>query len=285
MNYIENIQDASSHIVEKLKKIKHVALDMDGTIYNGKTIFPYTVDFLQKLRKLGISYSFLTNNPSQSTTDYLKKLKSLGIEATAEEIYTSAQATMDYLKHFHPEWKRLFILGTPSMIKEFEKNDFISTLDSSEDVPDALIVAFDKSLTYSRLCRAAWWAKEGVPYLATNPDWVCPTDQPVVLVDCGSIYACIAAATGRKPDKVLGKPRPEMLDGILSAKGLQPEQIAMVGDRIYTDMKMAQHAKALGILVLSGEAELEDAEKATPAIDMVLPSIKELGNLFNYIYE
>ncbi|MFT3995453.1 MAG: HAD-IIA family hydrolase [Dysgonomonas sp.] len=282
MNYITDIQNTPLPILDKVKKIKHVALDMDGTIYNGKTLFPYTIDFLKKLKSLGITYSFLTNNPSRSISDYLKKLEGLGIEATEEEMYTSAQATIDYLKYHHPEWKRLFLLGTPSMIEQFEKNGFISTADSPDDEPDALIVAFDMSLTYSRLCRAAWWAKQQKPYYATNPDWVCPTDQPVVLVDCASIYTCIEAATGRKPDKVLGKPQPEMLDGILESKNLKPDQVAMVGDRIYTDMMMAYNAKAFGVLVLSGEATLEDAEKADPELDIILPSIDELGQLIEY---
>ena len=279
MNYITETKDASSKLLDRISKIKHVALDMDGTIYNGKTLFPYTIGFLNKLRSLDISYSFLTNNPSRNISDYLKKLEGLGIEATEQEMYTSAQATIDYLKVHHPEYKRLFLLGTPSMIEQFEKSGFISTADSPDDVPDALIVAFDMSLTYSRLCRAAWWAKQGKPYYATNPDWVCPTDQEVVLVDCASIYTCIEAATGRKPDKILGKPQPEMLDGILESKNLKPEEVAMVGDRIYTDMMMAYNAKAFGVLVLSGEATLEDAKKSEIELDLIVPSIDELGKL------
>lgn len=283
MNYITDITRVPPDLVERLKRISHVALDMDGTIYNGKTLFPYTVDFLKNLKAMGMGYTFLTNNPSRSTSAYLKKLKALGIDATGEEIYTSSQATIDYLKRYHPEWKRLFLLGTPSMIAQFEENGFTSTADSPDDEPDALVVAFDMSLTYSRLCRAAWWAKQRKPYFATNPDWVCPTDQPVVLVDCASIYTCIEAATGRKPDKVLGKPRPEMLHGILDTRRLNPDQVAMVGDRIYTDMMMAHNAHAFGVLVLSGEATLQDAENADPKPDLVVPSIDELGKLIAYI--
>lgn len=279
MNYLTDITHPPPAILERISKIRHVALDMDGTIYNGKTLFPYTVGFLEKLKRLGVSYSFLTNNPSKSTSQYLGKLASLGIEATGEEIYTSARATIDYIRFHHPDWKRLFILGTPGMIEEFEAAGFVSTADDDGDEPDALVVAFDMTLTYARLCRAAWWAKQSKPYLATNPDWVCPTDQPVVLVDCGSICSCIQAATGRAPDKILGKPQPEMLDGIFESRNLKPDQVAMVGDRIYTDMMMAHRAEALGVLVLSGEATLEDARNADPAPDLILPSIEELGGL------
>lgn len=281
-NYITDTGKISPELLERIKKIKHVALDMDGTIYNGSTLFPYTISFLNQLKSLGVSYSFLTNNPSKSIDDYLKRLEGMGIEATEEEMYTSALATIDYLKNYHSNVKKLFMLGTPSMVSQFEKAGFISAEDSADDEPDGLLVAFDMTLTYNRLCRAAWWAKQGKLYVATNPDWVCPTDQPVVLVDCASICACIEAATGRKPDMVLGKPQPEMLDGILKSKGLQPEEVAMVGDRIYTDMMMAHNANAFGVLVLTGEATLDDAKKANPELDIVLPSIKELGDLIEY---
>lgn len=281
-NHITDNSQISPELLNKIKKIKHVALDMDGTIYNGTTLFSFTISFLNKLKELGISYSFLTNNPSKSIEDYLKKLENLGISATEEEMYSSAVATIDYLKNNYPEAKRLFILGTPSMIKQFEKAGYISTEDSAEDIPDALVVAFDMTLTYERLCRAAWWAKQNILYVATNPDRVCPTDQPVVLVDCASIYSCIETATGRKPDIVLGKPQKEMLDGILTSKKLKPEEVAMVGDRIYTDMMMAHNAGAFGVLVLTGEATLDDAKKADPELDIILPSIETLGNLIEY---
>ncbi|MDR0430403.1 MAG: HAD-IIA family hydrolase [Tannerellaceae bacterium] len=285
MNYYKEIHDVSAVSLDKISKLKHIALDMDGTIYNGKTLFPFTIPFLNQLRSMGITYSFLTNNPSKSTADYLIKLNGLGINATEEEIYTSAQATIDYLKYNHPNYKRLFLLGTPSMIEQFGQAGYISTQDSPDDEPDALIVAFDRSLNYQRLCRAAWWAKQGKPYFSTNPDWVCPTDQPVVLVDCGSICACIEASTGRKPDYTVGKPQAAMLDGIIKSRNLKPEQIGMVGDRIYTDMMMTRNAHAYGILVLTGEATLADVEKADFEVDLILPSIEVLGNLIDYSHQ
>jgi len=277
--FIENTKNLSPTILEKLRKIKHVALDMDGTIYNGSTLFHYTIEFLNKLSSLGIGYSFLTNNPSKSIEDYLEKLIQMGIPVTEEQMYTSAQATIDYLKNNHPEVKKLFLLGTPSMINQFEQNGFISTEDSAEDEPDALVVAFDMTLNYSRLCRASWWAEQGKLYLATNPDKVCPTDQPTVLIDCAAIYSAIETATDRKPDIILGKPQKEMLSGILSSKNLKPDEVAMVGDRIYTDMMMAHNSGAFGVLVLSGEATLRDVENSNIELDVVLPSIETLGEL------
>ena len=264
---------------QRLAGIRHVALDMDGTIYMGNALFPFTIPFLRRLREMGITYSFLTNNPSKSLDDYLLKLHKMGIEATEEEMYTTTVATIDYLKAHYPSARRLFLLGTPSMISQFEKAGYISTADSADDVPDVVIAAFDMSLVYSRLCRAAWWIAQGLPYIATNPDRVCPTNERTVLVDCGSICRCLEHATGRRPDITLGKPDPNMLIGIEQQKQLQPEQIAMVGDRIYTDIEMARNAHAFGVLVLSGETTLEVAQAAPHQPDLIVENIGELASL------
>ena len=270
---------SDEELFARLRGIRHVALDMDGTIYMGMSLFDYTKPFLARLKQMGITYSFLTNNPSTSIADYLKKLAGMGIEATADEMYTTALATIDYLKTHLPAAKRLFILGTPSMTSEFVKAGFEVAEDSADDRPDAVVVAFDKTLTYDRLCRAAWWIQQGLPYIATNPDRVCPTDQPTVLVDCGSICKCLEHATSRQPDITLGKPDPNMLSGIMQRYGLRADEIAMVGDRIYTDVQMAFNAGAFGVLVLSGETTLDIVAEAPRKPDLTADSIAVLGDL------
>ena len=286
-NHNKNI---TPELRERLSKIRHLALDMDGTIYLGSTLFPYTLKFLSDMKEAGIDYSFLTNNPSRSVADYLKKLEGLGIQADEENMYTTSLAAIDYIKTHYPEAKRIFFLGTPSMISQFEKAGFEACADDPDDVPDALVVAFDMDLNYPKLCRAAWWASQGIPYIATNPDRVCPTDQKVVLVDCGSMCKCIEHATGRQPDITLGKPDPNMLYGIMERLDLKPEEVAMVGDRIYTDTATAHNAGAFGVLVLSGETTLEVVDKVAedarnnPAPeffppDLVCRDVKELGDL------
>ncbi len=275
---------------EKLSRIRHLALDMDGTIYLGSRIFPFTIPFLEKMKAAGIGISFLTNNPTRSVQDYLDKLAKMGIEATEDGMYTTSLAAIDYIKEHHPQARRLFLLGTPSMAEQFRKAGYEECADDPGDVPDVLVVAFDTTLTYSRLCRAAYWASHGIPYVATNPDRVCPTDKPTVLVDCGSLQKCIEHATGRKPDIVLGKPDPTMLQGIMHRHGLKPEEIAMVGDRIYTDTAMAHNAGAVGVLVLSGETTMETVKKVQADAatnpepefyppDLVVNNIAELGEL------
>ncbi len=262
---------------ERLRAIRHVALDMDGTIYKGGTLFETTAPFLQLLRQLGIGYTFLTNNPSKSGTDYLEHLHRLGIEATPEQLYTSTHATIEFLKENRPDIQRLFVLGTPGLCCELAAAGFELLPDDPAAAPDAVLVGFDTTLTYPRLCRAAWWIKQGKPYFATNPDRVCPTDLPTVLVDCGSITAALEKATDCAPAAVLGKPDPAMLRGILHRHSLQPRQLAMVGDRLYTDMAMARATGALGVLVLTGETTASEAAAIRPPPDLVVGSLAEFG--------
>ena len=261
----------------RLKNIRHVALDMDGTIYSGGTLFASTQPFLALLGKLGIGYTFLTNNSSKSSKDYLARLGKMGIAASPDQLHTSTQATIEYLREKMPAVQRLFVLGTVSMRQEMEGAGFALTADSAADVPDAVVVGFDTELTYARLCRTAYWIGQGKPFIATHPDRICPTDQPTVLVDCGAVCAALEQAVERGPDVVLGKPDPCMLRGILHRHALAPEQLAMVGDRLYTDTAMARKAGALGVLVLTGEATAEQAAEHSPPPDLVVSGLAELG--------
>ncbi len=260
-----------------LSQVRHVALDMDGTIYKGGTLFDFTKPFLSLLDEIGIGYTFLTNNPSKSAKDYLAHLQNFGIEAEESQLYTSTQCTIEFLHATFPTANRLFTLGTPSMCQEMAGAGFILTEDSHADEPEVVVVGYDSTLTYSRLCRAAYWIKKGKPYIATNPDRICPTDQPTVLVDCGSICACLNAATGSAPLAVLGKPDPRMLKGILARHSLKTNELAIVGDRIYTDMAMAKQAGTLGVLVLTGEATSAEAAEFEVSPNLVFPSLKEFG--------
>lgn len=266
-------------LMDKCRKIKHVALDMDGTIYLGAKLFPFTLKFLKDLEDMGIKYSFLTNNPTKSVDDYLAKIEKYGIHAERDEMYTSSVATIDYLHEKFPNAKNLFVVGTPSMDEEFKKAGYNLLPDDPEQIPDVLIVAFDTTLTYPKLCHASWLAAQGIPYIATNPDRVCPTDLKTLLVDCGSLCKCIEHATGRQPDAVIGKPNPDMLSGICFREGLKPEEVAMCGDRIYTDVATARNAGSLGVLVLSGETTLETALNSDPQPEITAENIAEFCEL------
>ena len=273
----EKAEATSPPLPERLRRIQHVALDMDGTIYCGDTVFASTNPFLKLLAELNIGFTLLTNNSSKSTIDYVTHLHRLGILVTADQLCTSTQLTIEYLRKEMPSVRRLFLLGTPSMSREITAAGFALAEDSAKDEPDVVLVGFDTGLTFSRLCRAAYWIKRGKPFIASHVDRVCPTDQPTVLVDCGSVCAALTEATGRKPNAVLGKPDPRMLREVLLRHELRPENLAMVGDRLYTDIVMAGRAGVLSVLVLTGEATPEDAARQSPAIDLVVRDIAQFG--------
>jgi len=255
-----------------LGAIRHVVLDLDGTLYRGNRLFDVSIPFLAGLRAKGIGYTFLTNNTSRSKLDYVDKLKKLGIDTNEEQIYTPADSTITYLREVLPSVKRLGVLGTPSLCRQFEEAGFEVGWEGCE----AVIVGFDTTLDYERLCSAAYGISQGLPFIATHPDLVCPTDEPTVMVDCGAICACLSAATNRTP-VVLGKPDPGILVNLAARHGVALTEVAMVGDRLYTDIAMAQRAGAVSVLVLSGEATAADGAAMTPPPDFVFQDVGELG--------
>jgi NagD protein len=121
------------------------------------------------------------------------------------------------------------------------------------------VVGFDPALNYNRLCRTAFLISRGLPYIATHPDRVCPTDQPTVLPDCAAICALLETATGRKPDAIPGKPHPAMLQEVMTRHILAADETALVGDRLYTDIRMARDGGVLAVLTLTGEADTAEA--------------------------
>jgi HAD superfamily hydrolase (TIGR01450 family) len=242
--------------MQNLSSIRHIALDMDGTIYLGKQVFPQTLPFLARLPQLGVTYSFLTNNCSRSRADYVQHLQSFGISATEDSIQTSAQATTHYIATHLPHVRRVFILGTAGLDDDFRAAGF----EVVTDKPEAVVVGFDTELTYDALCHTAYWVSQGLPYIATHPDRVCPTDKPIVLPDCAAICSLLETATGRRPDAIPGKPNPAMLLAVCGEYQLQPREVALVGDRLYTDIRMARDAGAVAILTLTGETKRSDVE-------------------------
>jgi len=258
----------------ELSRLRHLVLDLDGTLYRGNRLFDATLPFLGRLRGWGIGYSFLTNNTSRSKQEYVQKLRGFGIDAGESKIYTPADSAIAYLRERLPTVKRLAVLGTPSLCRQIEEAGFVVDWEA----PQGVIVGFDTTLAYDRLCRTAYWIAAGLPYIATHSDLVCPSDELTILVDCGSICACLTAATGRPPDVVLGKPDPRILHEIAAHLGIAPHEMAMVGDRVYTDIVMAQKAGVMAVLVLSGEATAADAAALQPPADLVVADIGELGD-------
>lgn len=255
---------------DALRRIRHVVMDMDGTIYHGSQLFPTTLPFLARLRSLGIGYTFLTNNSSRSTDVYLEHLKHFGISVPRECMLTSTGNAVDYLKRHLPGVRRLFMLGTESFRAEMRSYGFADV--SMTDEPEAVVTAFDTALLYERLCKTAWWIKHDKPWIATHCDLECPTELPTTLVDCGSITACLTAVSGRKP-VVLGKPNREMMETVLHRYGLEPEEVVMCGDRPYTDIQLAVNSGTFSAMI----APVPPAKPPVPRATWIIPHLEVLG--------
>ena len=253
-----------------MKQLQCVMLDLDGTIYLGDRLFPYTADFLAHLTRLHIGYLFLTNNSSRSTEAYLESFARMGIRTDESHLLISSHAAADYLNTHFPQ-KRVFLLGTDSMRREMESRGI--TL--CEDDPDVLLAGFDTGLTYDRLTKFANFVAEGLPYIATHPDRVCPAEHGF-LPDLGSVIELIFACCGRRPDVICGKPEEQILIAAEHKTGVSREHLLMVGDRLMTDIAIGRWGVKT-CLVLSGEAREEDIPAAPVKPTYVFPTLYELG--------
>ena len=263
------IRHADGASAQRLAALRHFLLDMDGTLYLGPNPIDGAAAFVQYLEESGRKRLFFTNNCSVDAAHYEKKLADMGIPAARGDILTSGEATVRHLVTETPH-RRVFVLGTPS----FEAELRAGGLELVEDAPDAVVLAFDRTLTYAKLEKACGFLRDGIPYLATNPDKVCPTATGYI-PDCGSMAALLFESTGRRP-KTIGKPNPEMVAMGLRKLGGAPHETAMVGDRLYTDIQMACDSGITGILVLSGETSESDLARAPQKPDYVFASVQAL---------
>ena len=256
--------------MNRLEKIETYLLDLDGTYYLGSNLYPWSLPFVETMRRLGKRFVFVTNNSSQNGKYYLEKIRKMGVDITEDQIFTSGQATIFYLKKYNYP-KKLYLVGTPALEEEFKEAGFILT----DEDPETVVLGFDMTLTYEKLRTACDLIRSGVPFIATHPDFNCPTPEGPI-PDCGAMIALITASTGVKP-KIIGKPYPEMIEALQAKYGLEnPDTIAMVGDRLYTDLAMAKAAGIVGILVLSGETQREDLEDSEVQPDLVLENLGEI---------
>lgn len=256
-----------------IRNVKLFLFDQDGTLYLGKRLYPFTVPMLDKIKATGRRYMFMTNNSSKSVADYIKKLGEMGITATREDFITSSQATAYYLKK-HLPGKTLYVCGTKSLIEELESQGFQTTTDLEK--VECVVMGFDTELTFKKLedvSKLLLMRKE-IPYIATNPDLVCPTEFGSV-PDCGSVCQMIYNATGRRP-VVIGKPSSLMPELAMEHTGYKKEETAVVGDRIYTDIKSGLNAGITGILVLSGETTPEILAASEDKPHLVLQDCSEI---------
>ena len=251
-------------------------LDMDGTLYLDDDLFPGTIPFLRRIREKGGRYLFLTNNSSRGVEGYIEKLRRLGIESAPGDYLTSVDATVRYLRETLPG-KTCYVFGTDSFLAQLDGAGIPVTRDREQ--AEVLLCGFDTELTFQKLEDACILLNRGVPFVATNPDWVCPTWYGSV-PDCGSVCRMLTTATGRTP-RFLGKPQPDMAVLAMARTGFAPEQTVLLGDRLYTDVACGVNAGIDTVFVLSGEGVAADREKYGVQPTWMLPDIRavleELG--------
>ncbi len=255
--------------MKDVKQLRLFLLDMDGTIYLENNLFDGVTDFLEYIKSIGGRYLFLTNNSSKSVNKYIEKLAGLGISSTADDFLTSTNATILFLKK--KAYNKIYALGTASFKAQL-RADNIPVTDKLEDDIDCLCMGFDTELTFQKLEDACILLGRNIDYIATNPDWVCPTWYGYV-PDCGSVSEMLYHATKRRPI-FIGKPEPTMVLLAMEKTGFTPQETALIGDRLYTDIACGVNAGVNSVFVLSGEGTITDLEKSDVKPDYVYENIK-----------
>ena len=244
---------------------------MDGTIYLDNDLFDGTIEFLEYVKSIGGKYIFLTNNSSKSVDKYIEKMEKMGIFATEDEFFTSTNATTLYLQK--KNYNKIYVLGTKSFTEQLRENGLNVTTER-EDGIDCLCMGFDTELTFKKLEDACILLRDDIDYIATNPDWVCPTWYGSV-PDCGSIAQILCTATGKSP-KFIGKPEPDMAHLAISKSGFTAEETVLIGDRLYTDIACGVNAGISTIFVLSGEGTMEDIKKSDKKPEFIYEDIRRV---------
>ena len=256
-------------ITSNLENIEAIFLDLDGTIYMGDNLIDGAIDFLNRIEERGIKRFFLSNNSSKSVAQYLVKLEKMGIPANKEEVLLSTHDLLSWLKA--ENISETYLVGTEGM-KEMLEEVGINT--NSEN-PQFVVLGYDTEITYEKLTNASIYLHRGIPLVVSHPDMVCPSPNGG-LPDTGAYLALFEATTGVTPKHICGKPNPGMILHKIIELGLTPNVCAMVGDRLYTDMEMADRAGVHGILVLSGEATKNDAANSSQSPSLIVDSVASL---------
>ena len=257
--------------MDKLKNCRLFLLDMDGTLYLGDQVYDGAIAFVQGLMDSGYTVIYLTNNSSRAGEDYIPRLRRLGFPCSSENVYTSGMATAKYLARTYPG-RAVFPVGTRAFCRELRA--YGVEVGYAEDA--VVAVGFDTELVYDKLNKAVHLLRRGAPFIAANPDLVCPMPGDEALPDCGSICALLTAASGREP-LYIGKPNRNLVDIISKEAGVPNGNICCVGDRLYTDIAVAANAGAVSALVLSGETNMDMLKDQPVQPDYIFDDVKALG--------
>jgi len=255
-----------------LSDIQCFLLDMDGTFYLEERLLPGALEFIEVIRAQGKEYIFLTNNSSRHRGYYAKKISRMGLAVPEERIFTAGEATALFLSRKSPG-ARVYVVGTEFLEDEFRQHGFV--LD--EQKPEMVVLGFDTTLTYQKLWRLCDLVRAGLPYIATHPDLNCPTKDGF-MPDIGAMIAFVQTSTGRLPDQVIGKPNRTIIDELSNRIRIPLERLAMIGDRLYTDIALGETTGITTILVLSGETQPADLKASLYQPDYIFNHIGEVAH-------
>lgn len=263
------IKDYMGADAGRLRKKTLFLFDMDGTIYEGVRLFDGVREMLADIRERGGRIVFITNNSSRSVSAYREKLSGMGVETEDENFFTSSQAAARYLNREFPG-KKVYCVGTRSLVEELGKAGVRTA--GMEEEAEVVLVGYDTELTYEKIVHATRLLLKGLPYLATNPDRVCPIEFGFV-PDCAAICEMLAFAVRRYP-KYIGKPEPDMIETAIARAGAAKEETVVIGDRLYTDIASGVRAGVDTVCVLCGESSLEDVRESRVKPDFVFADIR-----------
>jgi 4-nitrophenyl phosphatase len=256
-----------------IKDVRCFLLDMDGTFYLGERILPGSLSFIEAVKKSGRDFLFLTNNSSHNADFYVKRLARMGLDVGTDKILTSTLATAIKVSQLYPG-KRAFVLGNPYMVDELREGGILI----DQDDPEIVIIGYDTTLDYQKMTRVCDLVRAGLPYIASHPDFNCPTETGFA-PDIGAIMAFIEASTDRMPDLIVGKPHAGIVEAAVARTGFAAEQMAMVGDRLYTDIETGLKHGMLSILVLSGETTSEMAAASPTKPHLTFNGLADMNDL------
>jgi HAD superfamily hydrolase (TIGR01450 family) len=267
-----------------IAKKKAFVCDLDGTLFVGGQPIKRAVDFvIESTKSERFSFFYLTNNTSKTPEEYMTKISGAAIPVKPEQILTPLITLEAYIRE--KGYKSVYLLASEKVVSHMEKRlaDVGVSFEFDPEKNELIALAYDKELTYAKLADAtSLWNMRNVPpspmcpvrtenkepidFVATHPDNCCPSERGPI-PDVGGMLKFLEITNGMNPTHVFGKPSPSLLKTVLDR--FAPEEIAVVGDRLYTDKAIADNAGVDFVCVLSGETTKEDLEKYTgtaPAI-------------------
>lgn len=250
---------------------KGYVFDLDGTVYLGDALLPGAGEVLMQLKRRS-RVVYLTNKPLRMPADYAAKLTHLGVETSPEEVVSSTDALVLYLAQ-HAPTARLFVIGEPPLVELLGSIGY-EIADKAEDV-DVVVVSFDRTFNYHKLQVAFDAVRRGARIIATNPDAYCPTPEGG-LPDCAAILAAVEASTGARAEAIVGKPSLHMAATTLDRLGVPARETLLAGDRLTTDVRMANEAGLASALVLTGATSLDEALRSPDQPDYIVGGLAEL---------